>query len=71
MRTIRLNLDNFNVCRGTKTLAAFAGDLGIDKSTLSRVITGKAEPGPRFIGALLDSQPHTFEYFFEVISEAA
>lgn len=71
MRTLRPNLDHFNDRRGSKTLAVFAGELGVDKSTLSRVLTGKAEPGPRFIACVLATQPHAFGHFFEVVDEAA
>ncbi len=68
MRTIRPNLDQFKLVQGSKTLSAFAAELGVNKSTLSRVLdtTHPAEPGPRFIAAVLATVPHTFEDLFDV-----
>ena len=67
VRTIRPNLDAFSQCRGSKTLHSFSEELGVSIATLHRVLAGKAEPGPRFIAAVLDSQPYSFDHFFKVV----
>lgn len=66
MGQVRLNLERFNALRGSKTLAVFAEEIGIDAGTVSRVTADKALPGNRFIAAVLTHFPEKFDYFFTV-----
>lgn len=67
MRTLRPNLDRFKQVQGSQTMKDFAGRIGVDQSTLSRVLTGKSEPGPRFIASTLLSLALTFNDLYEAV----
>lgn len=47
-------------------LAAVSARLGVDKSTVSRQFSGKADAGPRFIAAVLTTFPVKFEDAFDI-----
>lgn len=51
--------------------SALAERLGCSPSTISRHLSGKAEAGPRFIGAVLALYPASFSEAFEVVEEPA
>ena len=70
MVTLAINGDNLDRVRAGRTVRAFAEDLGVDASTASRLINGKAEPGPKIIAALLTTFPYPFDYFFRVTDAA-
>lgn len=70
MATLRINEDHLAEVQAFRTTQQFAASIKMDPSTVSRVLNGKAEPGPRFIAALLTSYPHNFEYFFSVEDDA-
>nr|WP_143532419.1 helix-turn-helix transcriptional regulator [Saccharothrix sp. ALI-22-I] len=68
--TVRLRSSLFT--KATK-LAGFRSDyalakaMGINRSTISRVVSGEIQPGPAFIaGALIAFAPMQFEDLFEV-----
>lgn len=50
-------------------VAAFAADIGVDKSTVSRQVNRKSEASPRFIGAVLARYPVQFYDAFDVTTE--
>ena len=51
------------------TLSAFAEEIGVETSTVSRQLSGKTEASPRFIGAVLVRFPIDFSDAFEVTVE--
>ena len=55
--------------RNAGTITALARLIGVEKSTLSRQISGKSESSPRFIGAVLRTFPINFHDAFEVTIE--
>lgn len=59
--TLTVNLDTLEKLRDNQPWGAFAKQLGIDASTLSRVRHGKAQPGPEFIAAVVTSFPVRME----------
>lgn len=46
-----------------------ADRLGVNKATVSRILQGKAAPGPQFIAAMLVAFPVKFESIFDVVVE--
>jgi hypothetical protein len=68
--TVRLNPEwaaaTKSECGG---VAAFGAALGVDKGTASRHLNGKAEAGPRFIGAVLTNFAVRFDEAFDVVHE--
>lgn len=69
MGKVRLNLDRFNESRGSKTLAVFAKELGVNAGTISRILTGRLQPGNRFIANCLTALPYSFEQLFTVVDD--
>jgi transcriptional regulator with XRE-family HTH domain len=58
LATLRLKPEGLAKIRklaGVSTDAQLAEKIGVDKATVSRVITGKAAPGPKFIAGLLNT----------------
>jgi len=45
--------------------------LGVNKATVSRILQGKAAPGPQFIAAMLVAFPIKFEAIFDVVVDDA
>ena len=70
MNKLVLNKENVEKIQAGRSLRDFAADLGLDASTMSRVLNGLAEPGPRVITAFIVTYPYKFEHFFAV-SDAA
>ncbi|WP_166790206.1 helix-turn-helix transcriptional regulator [Cryobacterium sp. Hh11] len=70
MATLAVNENNLERIRAGRTIKDFAAELSVDASTVSRLVSGKAEPGPRIIAALLDTYPYPFDYFFRVTDAA-
>lgn len=66
MQTLVIDKENVARVRAGRTVKDFADDLGVAESTASRLINGKAEPGPRIIAAFLVAYPYPFEHFFRV-----
>lgn len=56
---------------GIRTHKELALRLGVDPGTVSRVLAGKAEPGPKFITACLAKLPTDFDSLFTIEEEAA
>ena len=69
--TLRLRMDVLAKLRGTaglKTDDALAKAMRMDPATISRVLRGKQEPGPRFIPALVSCFPGwDLDDLFEVV----
>ncbi|MFT7841558.1 transcriptional regulator [Saccharothrix sp. BKS2] len=70
-RTIRLRTDAFSK---TMRLAGFRSDyalarsMGVNRSTVTRVLTGQLHPGPAFIGGALTAlAPMQFDDLFEIV----
>ncbi|MFC5055464.1 transcriptional regulator [Saccharothrix xinjiangensis] len=70
-KTIRLRTDVFS--KAAK-LAGFGSDyslarrMGVNRSTVTRVCSGRLQPGPAFIGgALTVLAPMNFEDLFEIV----
>lgn len=69
--TVKLRLDTFD--KATR-LAGYRSDysaakaMGLNRSTLSRVLSGELQPGATFIaGALVALQPLAFDDLFEIV----
>lgn len=75
MATLALNARGVTKIRRLAGLSKdkdFADRIGIDQSTLSRVLTGKAAPGPRFIAGCVEAfGADVFEDLFTVADDAA
>lgn len=75
--TLRLRTDQLKKIRGwvgLKTDAALAERMNMDAGNLSRVLTGKQAPGPKFMAALCFALDAELADLFEVVapdSEAA
>lgn len=75
--TLRLRTDQLKKIRGwvgLKTDAALAERMNMDAGNLSRVLTGKQAPGPKFMAALCIALDAELADLFEVVapdSEAA
>ncbi|WP_447005150.1 transcriptional regulator [Saccharothrix isguenensis] len=46
---------------------ALAKAMGLDRSTVGRVIKGQLQPGPAFIGGALSALDRQFDDLFEVV----
>lgn len=72
--TLRLRADQlakFRTLAGITTDDALAKRMGVDPATVSRVLRGKQEPGPKFIAALVSAFPGMdLDDLFEVIPAA-
>jgi len=64
--TLEIIEENVTRARAGRTVKDFAADLKVAESTASRLINGKAEPGPRIIAAFLLAYPYPFDHFFRV-----
>ncbi|AIT13080.1 Cro protein [Mycobacterium phage Spikelee] len=51
--------------RGIPDYAALARDMKVNKSTVWRVMNGRARPGPDFVNALLDAWDLEFHDLFD------
>lgn len=56
---------------GAHTNVEVAKVLGLNDGTISRVLTGKAEPGNKFIAAVLAHVPVAFEEVFVIVDGEA
>lgn len=69
--TLRLRADQLRKLRtlaGITTDAALAERMGMDPATVSRVLSGRNAPGPRFMAALVGCFPGwDLDDLFEVI----
>ncbi|MEU4806349.1 transcriptional regulator [Actinosynnema sp. NPDC023587] len=72
--TVKLRTDAFGKAA---LLAGFGSDyrtaaaMGVNRSTVSRVLSGEIQPGAAFIGgALIALKPMAFEDLFEVVPNA-
>lgn len=69
--TLRLRSEQLTKLRrlaGITTDDALAKRMGVDPATVSRVLRGKQEPGPKFIAALVDAFPgFDLDDLFEVV----
>lgn len=70
MSKLVLHKGNVEKIQAGRSVKHFAEELRLDASTLSRVLNGIAEPGPKVIAAFIVTYPYKFEHFFEV-SDAA
>ena len=66
VQTLVINEENVARVRGGRTVKDFAVELRVNASTASRLLSGKAEPGPRVIAAFLTTYPYPFDHFFRV-----
>lgn len=67
--TVRLRVDAFTAwagCQGLDSASAAAERIGVDRTTLSRVLSGEIAPGEKFIAAVLTATGAKFERFFEI-----
>lgn len=72
MATLIIDSKRFQELRdeqGLDTVQALASRLGVDKGTASRVLNGKAAPGPHFISSVLLTFPVKFEDVFTIVGE--
>lgn len=53
------------------TISGIAEEMGVDKSTVSRWMSGHSEASPRFIGTALITFPVAFDEAFMVVEEIA
>lgn len=53
------------------TITEIASEMGVDKSTASRWLSGHSEASPRFIGTALMTFPVTFDEAFVAVEEYA
>lgn len=67
---IAVRWDVVNALRETRDLdddAKLAAAMGIDRSTVSRVINGKSQPGPRFQAGLCLALGARLDHLFSVV----
>lgn len=62
-------LANYRRLAGLTTDAKLAEAMGIDAGNLSRVLKGRQQPGPKFIGALCGAFDARLEELFEVVTD--
>ncbi|WP_158685483.1 helix-turn-helix domain-containing protein [Microbacterium halophytorum] len=70
MPTLTIDTDRFDSLRAEQGLDLdkdLAATLGINKSTVSRVLDGSSAPGPGFIAATLQAFPVKFEDVFTIV----
>lgn len=70
-QTIRLREDAFTKARklaGFHSDYALAKAMGVNRSTVTRVLTGRLQPGPAFIGGALTAlTPLQFNDLFDIV----
>jgi transcriptional regulator with XRE-family HTH domain len=69
-RYVRLRLERLDErarALGLETDAQLAAHLGLDRAGISRLRSGDANPGERFIAAALGELGVPFEYLFEIV----
>lgn len=66
MPTLAINTENIERLRDGRSVKDFAAYVGVDPATMSRLIAGKAEPGPRVISGFLTAYPYPFDHFFRI-----
>lgn len=74
MLTLSINEEGLNRLREDYRLPLdkdLATRIGVNKSTLSRVLEGKSRPGDRFIASILTAFPVKFEDIFDVVEVVA
>lgn len=67
--TIRLRMDIIKALRETKGLeadSALAAAMGVTQSSVSRVMRGKSQPGPRFIAGLCTALETPMNHLFAI-----
>lgn len=67
--TLIVRMDVLNALRETNDLesdGALASAMGVDQSTVSRVLRGKAQPGPKFIAGLCVALKTPMNHLFAV-----
>lgn len=70
MATLRINLEHLKETQGGRSIEDFAKEVGVHRSTMSRVLDGKTKTaGDRLIAGMLLKFPHTFPYYFEVVGD--
>lgn len=69
MLTIHANSTRFEALRNGRSVKDFAEQLDVSQSALSRVLSKKAEPGPRFIARVLTAVPYQFGDLFTVVDD--
>lgn len=70
--TLQLRADKLAKIRrwaGLDTDAALADRMGVSAASVSRVLSGKQQPGPAFIAALCSSLEADLDDLFEVVSD--
>lgn len=65
--TLRVNRDQFLAATGADTVAALALQIGVDRSTVHRVLSGTTTASGQFIAAAIAHTGATFEQLFEVV----
>lgn len=71
MATLIIDSERFQQLRdeqGLDTVQSLAAALGVNKGTASRVLSGKAAPGPHFISSVLLTFPVKFEDVFTIVT---
>ena len=73
LATLALKAEGLAMLRdaaGIKTDSDLADRIGLDRAQVSRVLTGKSGPGPKFIAGLLDTFGiKWFTHLFAVVSD--
>lgn len=67
--TLRLRLDVIKALRETKDLESdhdLAARMGLNRSSISRVMRGVSQPGPRFIAALCTALETPMNHLFVI-----
>lgn len=69
MARLRIDADELRRAREASGITSdreLAHRLHLDPATVSRVLSGRAEPGPKFIAAALEKLPTNFESLFVI-----
>lgn len=69
--TVRANSERFEEIRDGRDYRAFATELDVHQSTLTRIVKKGAAPGPRFIAHSLHYLPYRFDDLFEMVEAPA
>lgn len=68
--TLRANTDQFEQIRDGRHYSAFASELAVHQSTLTRVLRQGVAPGPKFVAQALHVLPYRFDQLFHVVDES-